>query len=390
MVAKRVTKVAPSATLRITAKAKALKSRGVDVISLGAGEPDFDTPQHIKKALYDAVEEGFIYYTPSKGIIELRRAISEKLKRENSLSYDPKKEILVTPGAKQALYEAILAITNPGDEILIPSPFWVSYEPMVQLADGKPVFVPTYEEEGFRLAPEDVAKEITNKTRGIIINSPNNPTGAVFRMEDLREIAELCAAYDLIVISDEIYEKIIYDQEHISIASLPGMRDRTITVNGFSKAYSMTGWRLGYAAAPEELINAMERVQEHSVSCATSFVQKAGVAALEGPQDEVERMVKEFKRRRDVLIKRLNELEDVYCVKPEGAFYAFANFSAYGEDSFRLAEELLEKAGVAVIPGEAFGEEGKGYLRLSYATSMENIEKGLDRIEKALRVMRHG
>lgn len=390
MVADRVNRVAPSATLGITAKAKALRAQGRDVVSLGAGEPDFDTPEHIKKALYKAVEEGFVYYTPSKGILELRRAIAEKFKRDNSLSYDPEKEIIVTPGAKQALYEAVLAITNPGDEILIPSPFWVSYEPMVQLADGKPVFVSTHEDEGFRLTPENVAREITNKTRGIIINSPNNPTGAVFRMEDLREIAELCAAYDLIAISDEIYEKIIYEGKHISIAALPGMKERTITINGFSKAYSMTGWRLGYAAAPDELIVGMARVQEHSVSCPTSFVQKAGIAALEGPQDEVEVMVKEFRRRRDVLVDGLSEIEGVTCVKPEGAFYVFANFSAYGKDSFRLTEELLEKAGVAVIPGAAFGGLGEGYLRLSYATSMDNILEALDRIKKSLREMRHG
>jgi aspartate aminotransferase len=389
MVADRVNRVAPSATLGITAKAKAMRASGRDVVSLGAGEPDFDTPEHIKKALYDAVEEGFIYYTPSKGIPELRRAIAEKFKKDNSLRYDPEKEIIVTPGAKQALYEAILAITNPDDEILIPSPFWVSYEPMVQLADGRPVFVPTHEEEGFRLTPEDVAREITNKTRGIIINSPNNPTGAVFRMGELREIAELCAAYDLVAISDEIYEKIIYDREHVSIASLPGMRERTITINGFSKAYSMTGWRLGYAAAPEELITAMARVQEHSVSCPTSFVQKAGVAALEGPQDEVNAMVKEFKKRRDVLVSGLNEIDGVTCAMPDGAFYVFANFSAYGKDSFRLAEELLEKAGVAVIPGAAFGSLGEGYLRMSYATSMDNILEALDRIKKALKEMPH-
>lgn len=390
MVAKRVSRIAPSATLSITAKAKALKAKGVDVIGLGAGEPDFDTPGHVKEALYAAVKEGFVYYTPSKGIIELRRAIAEKLRKDNALSYDPEKEMIVTPGAKQALYEAVLAITNPKDELLIPSPFWVSYEPMVQLAEGKPVFVPTYEEEGFRVTPEAIGKEITNRTKGIIINSPNNPTGAVFREKDLKEIAELCAAYDLIAISDEIYEKIIYGETHVSMASLPGMRERTITVNGFSKAYSMTGWRLGYAAAPQELIAAMERVQEHSVSCPTSFVQKAGIAALQDSQACVREMVGEFRKRRDVLVKGLNEIEGVSCVKPEGAFYAFANFSAYERDSFKLAEHLLEKAKVAVIPGAAFGELGEGYLRLSYATSMENILEGLERIERALKEMRHG
>jgi aspartate aminotransferase len=388
MAARRVNRVAPSATLSITAKAKALRAGGADIIGLGAGEPDFDTPKHIKAALYEAVKEGFVYYTPSKGIIELRRAIAEKLKKDNKLIYDPEKEVIVTPGAKQALYEAILGITNPGDEILIPSPFWVSYEPMVQLAEGRPVFVPTYEEEEFRLTPEAVGKGITNRTKGIIINSPNNPTGAVFKKKELREIAELCAAYDITIISDEIYEKIIYGERHVSMASLPGMRERTITINGFSKAYSMTGWRLGYAAAPQELIAAMERVQEHSVSCATSFVQKAGVAALNDSQACVREMVREFRKRRDVLVKRLNEIDDVTCAMPEGAFYAFANFSAYEEDSFKLTEYLLEEGGVSVIPGAAFGDLGEGYLRLSYATSMENILGGLDRIEKALKELK--
>ncbi len=388
MPARRVSRVAPSATLSITAKANALRAEGVDIVGLGAGEPDFDTPEHIKAALYEAVKEGFVYYTPSKGIIELRRAISEKLKKDNKLEYEPEKEVIVTPGAKQALYEAILAITNPGDEILIPSPFWVSYEPMVQLAEGKPVFVPAYEGDGFKLTPEAVGKEITNRTKGIIINSPNNPTGAVFKKKELREIAELCAAYDMTVISDEIYEKIIYDEKHVSVASLPGMRERTITVNGFSKAYSMTGWRLGYAAAPRELIAGMERVQEHSISCATSFVQKAGIAALKGSQACVREIVGEFRERRDTLVKLLNEIEGVSCAMPKGAFYVFANFSAYEEDSFKLTEYLLEEGGVAVIPGAAFGEHGEGYLRLSYATSMENITSGVGRIEKALRELK--
>lgn len=388
MTARRVSEVAPSATLSITAKAKALKARGEDVVGLGAGEPDFDTPEHVKKALYEAVKGGFVYYTPSKGIVELRKAIAEKLKKDNGLSYDHEKEVIATPGAKQALYEAVLAITNPGDEILIPSPFWVSYEPMVQLADGKPVFVPTYEEDEFKLTPEAVGEKITNRTKGIIINSPNNPTGAVFGEKELRGIAEFCAAYDIVAISDEIYEKIIYEKEHVSIAALPGMRERTLTVNGFSKAYSMTGWRLGYAAGPEDLIAGMERVQEHSVSCATSFVQKAGVVALKGPQECVREMVAEFRRRRDTLVKRLREIEDVSCVEPKGAFYAFANFSAYEKNSFRLTEHLLEKATVAVIPGAAFGAEGEGYLRLSYATSMRNITEGVERIEHALKELR--
>lgn len=389
MISKRVQKVAPSATLQITAKAKAMKAQGIDVIGLGAGEPDFDTPQHIKDALYQAVKEGFVYYTPTQGIPELRKAIAEKLERDNRISYDLEKEIIVTPGAKQALYEAVVAITNPGDEVLIPDPFWVSYEPMVQLAEGKPIFIPTYEKDGFQIVPEAVEEKITKKTKAIILNSPNNPTGAVFSAGDVRAIADLCIKHNLIAISDEVYEKIIYEAKHISMASLPEMKERTITVNGFSKAYSMTGWRLGYAAAPQKIIEVMNRIQEHSVSCATSFVQKAGVSALRDPQECVAAMVKEFKRRRDFIAKRLNAIADVTCVKPMGAFYAFANFSAYEKDSFKLADFLLEKAGVAVIPGAAFGKAGEGFLRLSYATSMENINKSMERIEGALKRLKN-
>ncbi len=385
MASSRVQKVAPSATLQITAKAKAMKAQGIDVVGLAAGESDFDTPQHIKEALYQAVKEGFVYYTPTQGIPELRKAIAEKLERENKISYAPDREIIVTPGAKQALYEAVLAITNPGDEILIPEPCWVSYEPMVQLAEGKAVFVPTYEKDGFRLSSEAVEKKITEKTRAIILNSPNNPTGAVTDGDALKAVAELCIENNLVVISDEIYEKIIYEAKHVSIASLPGMRERTITVNGFSKTYSMTGWRLGYAAAPQKIIEAMNRIQEHSISCPTSFVQKAGIAALQGSRECVRDMVKKFELRKEFIVKRLNEIPDVTCVKPRGAFYAFANFSAYEKDSFKLANFLLEDAKVAVIPGAAFGKAGEGFLRLSYATSMENIEKGVERIEEALK-----
>ena len=388
MFSSRVQKVAPSATLQITAKAKAMKAKGEDVITLAAGEPDFDTPQHIKNALYQAVKEGFVYYTPTQGIPELRKAIAEKLEKDNKISCNPDKEIIVAPGAKQALYEAVLAITNPGDEILIPEPCWVSYEPMVQLAEGKPVFIPTYERDGFRLNSEAVEKKITKKTRAVILNSPNNPTGVVLDGDTLKAIADLCVEHSLIAISDEIYEKIIYEAKHVSIASLPGMKERTITVNGFSKTYSMTGWRLGYAAAPQKIIEAMNRIQEHSISCPTSFVQKAGIAALQGSQECVATMVKEFKKRRDAIVKKLNEIPNVTCVKPQGAFYAFANFSAYEKDSFKLANFLLEEAKVAAIPGAAFGALGEGFLRLSYATGMENINKGVERIEQALEKLR--
>ncbi|MFQ5815266.1 MAG: pyridoxal phosphate-dependent aminotransferase [Candidatus Hydrothermarchaeaceae archaeon] len=383
MISPRVQGVKPSATLQITARAKALRAAGKGVVSLGAGEPDFDTPSHIKEALVKALREKFIYYTPSTGIPELKKAIAEKLETENNIPCT-ESEVIVTPGAKQALHEAVFAVTDQGDEVICPDPGWVSYEPMVQLAGGKPVFVPAREEDGFAFNIEEVQEKMSDKTRAMIINTPCNPTGAVLAGSILKGMADLCVDHDIIAISDEIYEKIIYEGEHVSMASLPDMKDRTITVNGFSKAYSMTGWRLGYAAGPVEIIRAMTKVQSHSVSCATSFVQKAGVAALTSPQDEVGKMVAEFGRRRDTLMKLLAEIEGVSCVQPMGAFYAFPNFKRYGEDSFELAGYLLEEAGVAMIPGAAFGGNGEGFQRLSYATSMDNIERALERMKKAL------
>jgi aspartate aminotransferase len=388
MISRRAQAVKPSATLQITAKAKALKAQGIDIVGLGAGEPDFDTPDHIKKALYEAVEEGFVYYTPTPGIPELREALSAKLERENGVSYDPAQEILVTPGAKMALFVAFQAITDPGDEILCPDPYWVSYEPIIQMAGGTPVYVPTYEEDGFRLLPERVEERISEKTKAILLNSPNNPTGAVLNGYDFRAIAALCRERDLLVVSDEIYEKIIYGAKHYTIASFRGMKERTITVNGFSKAYSMTGWRLGYAAGPPEIIRAMARIQGHSTSCATAFVQKAAISALTEYPECVTEMVREFKKRRDALLALLGEIDGVTCSRPKGAFYAFPNFSEYERDSFRLTEYLLEKARVAVVPGAAFGRQGEGYLRLSYATSLEKIEEGVRRIATALKEMR--
>lgn len=382
MISERVMKVKPSATLEITAKANAMRGSGVDILSFGAGEPDFDTPKHIKDALYKAVEDGFIYYTATPGIPELREAISEKLRRDNAVDCSAN-EVIVTPGAKQAIYEAIQVITNAGDEILIPDPWWVSYVPMVHLAEGRAVFVPTYEADGFRLRPENIEEKITKRTRAIILNSPNNPTGSVLLKEDLKAVADICSDSGLLVISDEVYEPMTYDCTHHSIGSLGAMHERTITVNGFSKAYSMTGWRLGYAAGPIDIIKAMTRIQAHSVSNATSFVQKAGVAALNSSQDCVKEMVSEFKKRRDVMVKMLNDIEGLTCVMPMGAFYAFVNCRSYEQDSFKLADYLLEN-GVAVIPGGAFGEQGEGFLRLSYATSMDNIRDGIRRIEEAL------
>lgn len=387
MVSERLSQLRPSPTLEITAKAKALKAQGVDVIGFGAGEPDFDTPRHIKDALYQAVDEGFIYYTPSPGIPELRQAISEKLKHENGIDY-ASDEVIVTPGAKQALFEAVMALVNPGDEVLIPAPYWVSYVPMCQIAGARAVPVATSSEQGFRVSAEYLAASITERTRLLILNSPSNPTGAVLDRNCLSEIADLCIKEDITVISDEIYEQIIYDAEHVSIGSLPEMRERTVTVNGFSKAYSMTGWRLGYAAAPREIIKLMSNLQGHSVSNATSFVQKAGVAALRGSQDCVAGMTAEFRRRRDRIVELLNEIPGVECLVPDGAFYVFADFSGVEADSMKLAGMLLDEAGVAVVPGVAFGDAGEGFQRLSYAIGMKKIEEGIARIDKVVRRMR--
>lgn len=387
MVSERLLELRTSPTLEITAKVKALNAQGVDVIGFGAGEPDFDTPAYIKDALYRAVEEGFIYYTPAPGIPELRQAIAEKLKRDNKIDY-ASDEVIVTPGAKQALFEAIMALLNPGDEVLIPSPYWVSYVPMCQIAGARAVPVPTSKEQGFRVSAEDIHSRVTEKTKLLILNSPNNPTGAVLDRKDLQAIADVCIEKDVIVISDEIYEHIIYDAEHVSIGSLPGMRERTITVNGFSKAYSMTGWRLGYAAAPKSVIKLMSNLQGHSVSNATSFVQKAGIVAIRGNHEFVEQMVSEFRRRRDRIVTLLNEIPGVDCLLPEGAFYVFADFSSVERDSLKLSSLFLEKARVAVVPGVAFGNAGEGFLRLSYATGMGKIEEGIARIEKVVKRMR--
>jgi len=386
MLSTRASALEPSPTLEITAKARALRERGADILSFGAGEPDFDTPGHIKEALYKAVEEGFTRYTQPAGIPELREEISRKLERENRIRCSPE-EIIVTPGAKQALFEAILALAEPGVEVLVPEPRWVSYLPMIRIAGATPVPVPTSSERGFKLEASDVERRLSERSKLLILNSPNNPTGAVIEEKELKGIAELCIEHDLMVIADEIYERIVYDAEHRSMASLPDMKERTITVNGFSKAYSMTGWRLGYAAGPEHIIKAMSKIQAHSVSNATSFVQKAGVAALSGSQRCVEEMVREFKKRRDRIVELLNEMDGVKCSVPQGAFYAFPDFSSVEESSMKLASTLLEEAKVAVVPGIAFGESGEGHLRFSYATGLEKIEEGMERVGAVVRRM---
>lgn len=379
MTAKRLQKITESATLRISNLASELKSQGKDIISFSLGEPDFTTPSHIIDAAKASLDRGETHYTPSPGIPELRKAIAEKLKNENKIDTKPG-NIIVTPGAKQAIFEVMLAILQDGDEAILFDPAWVSYDPCIKLAGGRTIWAPTSHNNGF--SPENPGEYLTKKTKLIVINSPCNPTGSVYGKETLKEIADHAVDNNIMVLSDEIYEKIIYDREHISIGAMDGMQDLTITVNGFSKAYAMTGWRLGYVNAPKEVYEQMLKLHSHSVSQATSFVQYAGVAALQGDQAPVAAMVREFKARRDLLVSGLNKL-GIKCARPEGAFYAFADVSEYGNGE-KVAELLLNKAFVAATPGSAFGEAGNDFIRISYATSQERIKEALRRMEAVL------
>lgn len=392
-ISRRAQGITPSPTLTITAKAKAMKAEGIDVIGFGAGEPDFDTPDHIKKAAIKALENGFTKYTPAGGIDELKDAVIGKFKRDNGLDYD-RTQILISCGGKHCLYNLAQVLFDTGDEVIIPSPYWVSYPPIVTLADALPVILETTEESGFKMDPDKLRRTITKRTKALVLNSPCNPTGTTYTESELREIADIVLKKGIYVISDDIYEKIVYDGfKYISIASFDKeIKERTIIVHGVSKTYSMTGWRIGFTAGPSSIIEAMNKVQGQSTSNPTSISQKASQEALNGPQDLVQAMVGEFQKRRDYVINRLNSLEGVSCIKPVGAFYAFPNFSSYLGKSFRgkpirdsmdLADYLLDVARVAVVPGAAFGAEG--FERLSFATSMENIEIGMDRIEKTIR-----
>lgn len=379
MTAKRLQKITESATLRISNLASELKSQGKDIISFSLGEPDFTTPGHIIEAAKASLERGETHYTPSPGIPELRKAIAQKLKNDNNIEVEPG-SIIVTPGAKQAIFEVILSVLTEGDETVLFDPAWVSYDPCVMLAGAKTVWVPTDADKGF--TPLNLAEYITKKTKLIIVNSPCNPTGGVYGRDTIKEIADIAVDKNIPVLSDEIYEKIIYDKKHISIGSMDGMQDLTITVNGFSKAYAMTGWRLGYVSAPKEIYEQMLKLHSHSVSQATSFVQYAGIAALQGDQACVADMVREFRIRRDLLVRGLNKI-GIKCNMPDGAFYAFADVSEFGSGE-KVAETLLNKAFVATTPGSAFGEAGNDFIRISYATSQERIKEALKRIEAVL------
>jgi aspartate aminotransferase len=395
-IAKRALAIKPSPTLATAAKAKAMKAQGIDVVDLGVGEPDFDTPDNVKLAGIKAIQSGFTKYTPAGGTDELKEAVIEKFKKDNGLQYE-KSQVLISCGAKHSLYNIAEALFDPGDEIIIPSPYWVSYPDQVLLNDANPVIVETTEDERFKLSAKKLAKSITKKTKALVLNSPSNPTGLAYDKQTLEDIAALAVKHNIYVISDEIYEKLIYDGfMHTSIASLGAeIKDRTIVVNGVSKSYAMTGWRIGYAAGPKDVITAMANIQSQSTSNPTSISQKAAAEALRGPQDFIQTMNTEFDKRRRYMVERLNKITGITCLMPVGAFYAFPRVSSlYGKsvngkvikNSSDFSAYLLEQAKVALVSGDAFGADS--YIRLSYATSMENIRKGLDRIETAVQMLR--
>ena len=385
---KKAGNISPSITLSITAKANELKAQGVDVVSFGAGEPDFNTPQNIINAAIKAMQDGKTKYTPAGGILELKKTICKKFKEDNGLDYTTD-QITISTGAKQCLANVFMAILNPGDEILIPIPYWVSYPELVKLADGVPVFVETLKENNYKYTIEDLEKAVSDKTKAILINSPNNPTGTIYNREELIEIAEFAKKHDLLIISDEIYEKLIYDGEkHISIASLSeDAFERTVVINGVSKTYAMTGWRLGYMAASKEITKLMTSIQSHMTSNVNTISQYAAIEALNGPIEDLNTMVKEFERRRNFMVDRLSKIDGVSIIKPSGAFYIMVNISSYFNTTFKgeeiknsldFSRLLLDEEKVAVIPGAGFGLDE--YIRLSYATSMDIIETGIDRI----------
>lgn len=382
----RANSLTPSLSLSVDSKAKAMKSEGLDVCGFGAGEPDFDTPEHIKAAAIAALESGFTKYTPSSGIPELRQAIADKLQQENGISYKPS-QIIVSTGAKHSCYNAILATCQPGDEVIIPSPYWLSYPEMVRLAGADPIFVQTKEENGWKITRDEFENAMTPRTKMIIINSPNNPTGAVYTREEIEGIAAVAAEEEILILADEIYEKLVYDGlEHVSIASLgPEFYDLTITVNGFSKAYAMTGWRLGYLGAPDPIARAIDSIQSHVTSNPCSFAQKGALAALTGDQQSVADMRDEFDMRRQYIVDRFAKISSVSIVKPAGAFYVLANISKLGLTSQNFADRLLSKANVSVVPGIAFGDDRT--VRFSYATSLDVIKKGMDRFEDFCRTL---
>ena len=385
-ISERAAQLTPSLTLSIDSKAKAMKAEGIDVCGFGAGEPDFDTPEHIKRAAIEALEAGFTKYTPNAGIPELRQAIADKLAADNGLNYRAA-QVIVSNGAKHACYNAILATCQPGDEVIIPAPYWVSYPDMVRLVGAEPVVVPTSERNGWKMRAEDFENAMTPRTKMLIMNTPGNPTGSVYTREELEAIVSVAAEEDIYILSDEIYEKLVYyDAKHVSIASLSKEAyDLAVTINGFSKSYAMTGWRLGYLAAPEQVARAVDSIQSHTSSNPSSFSQYGALAALKGDQQPLADMREEFDMRRNYMFDRLSKISNVTAIKPRGAFYILVNISQLGLSSQNFADRLLSKANVAVVPGAAFGDDRT--VRFSYATSLDVIKKGLDRFQDFCRTL---
>ncbi|HHE38272.1 MAG TPA: pyridoxal phosphate-dependent aminotransferase [Candidatus Cloacimonetes bacterium] len=390
-ISERAMNIKPTPTLTISSLAKEMLSNGINVVNFGVGEPDFNTPDYIKEEAKKAIDDNFTKYTKSAGINELRAAISLKLKRDNNLTCNPN-DILVSPGAKASIVFILMAICDPGDEVLIPIPYWVSYPSQVVIAGAEPVIVPTKRENDFKITTAQLEKKITSRSKVLILNSPNNPTGTVYSKNELEKIGEFCLKHNILIISDEIYEKLIYDNEkHISIASVSEeILEITVLINGVSKAYAMTGWRLGYSAGPTEVIRRASIIQSHTTSCVNSMTQKATVVALSEGDGNVEKMRKEFEQRRNFLIETLNNLENIECMKPKGAFYAFPDVSYYLKNnkngiknSAELCEFLLKYFHVALVPGSAFGNDD--YVRFSYANGMDSIKTGLERFEEGLK-----
>lgn len=379
----RLKKINPSTTLVITSKAKKLKSEGKDIINFAAGEPDFDTPEFIKSAAIEAINAGFTKYTPTTGIPELKKIICEKLDKDNSLRYSPS-QIVVSCGAKHSIFNTLAVLLKSGDEVLIPSPFWVSYPEIVNFCEATPVFIKTQAENNFKINVKDLEKHITAKTKVFILNSPSNPAGSVYNRDEIKAIADICVSKKIFVISDEIYEKIIFDNlKHVSIAGTgEDIYDLTVTINGLSKSYAMTGWRVGYLAGPQDIVDAVSKLQDHTTSNPASISQKAAVAALEAQEDFVKGMALEFQKRRDYCVSRLSKIKKISFVKPQGAFYIFCNISKIRLDSLTFANRLLEESYVAVIPGAAFGRDD--YMRISFAAGIKQLEIGLNRIEEWL------
>ena len=383
--AARMDRILPSGIRKVNEKALAMEREGRHVIHFEIGRPDFDTPDYIKNACIESLKQGDVFYTSNYGDMELRRAIAEKLEKQNHIPYRAE-EILVTVGLSEAIFDLLCTILDEEDEILVPDPVWMNYVNVPRLLGAVPVSYRLREENGWQMDLDEIRGKITKKTKALVLVTPNNPTGSILSEENLLELSRLAQENDFLVVADEVYERLVYDgNTHVSIASLPGMKERTVTLNGMSKTYSMTGWRLGYAAAPEEFIAAMNKIHQHNVTCAPSFVQKASIAALREETNEVEAMVKEYQRRRDYAVKAINEVPGLSCQCPEGAFYIFINAKPLGMSSEELAGYLLESAEIALVPGSVFGESGEGYLRMSFANSYENIVEGTKRLADAVR-----